>query len=287
MNSISHSRRDLLSIHGIYFILTHVDIYIKMLISYPIRYIQWFGPKFVYTGGKIWGKRDEKYFKMCNFKKFSCRSEWQTIKQGAMFYILLTVLVIPSAICSQQDYLPVYNPTPEELHAMLDISSLWGEVDLTADGQDQTDEGQSPPVKVPPFHNYVLQAAQEYHVDPALIRAIIMVESSNNPRAVSHRGAQGLMQLMPTTAKWLGVQDTFNPEANINGGVRYFKRLLDRFDGDVELALAAYNAGSRYVRKYNGVPPFKTTRRYIKKVLKYHQHYSEEMAVNNADPSAV
>ena len=139
----------------------------------------------------------------------------------------------------------------------------------------------------PPFHSYIMQASQAYEVDSALIRAIIMVESGNNPQAVSHRGAQGLMQLMPTTAKWLGVQDAFNPEANINGGVRYFKRLLDRFDGDVELALAAYNAGSRYVRKYNGVPPFRATRRYIKKVLRYHQHYSEEMAINDADPSAV
>lgn len=240
---------------------------------------------------KIWRKRDETYFKMCDFRKFSCRSEWQTIKQGAMFYILLTVLVIPSGICSQQDHLPFYNPSPEELHAMLDISPLWGEVDLSVTRQVESDGTETPkesqPVKVPPFYHIVLQAAQEYDVDAALIRAIIMVESSNNPHAVSHRGAQGLMQLMPTTAKWLGVEDSFNPEANIDAGVRYFRRLLDRFDGDVELALAAYNAGSRYVRKYKGVPPFKATRKYIKKVLEYHQHFSDEMAANEVDPSAV
>lgn len=240
---------------------------------------------------KIWGKRDEVYFKMSEFLKFSCRGEWQTIKQVIVFYILLTVLVIPSGVCSQQDHLLFYNPSPDELHAMLDISPLWGEVDLSAGNQVESDAAdtskKSQPVDVPPFYDIVLQAAQEYHVDAALIRAIIMAESSNNPCAVSHRGAQGLMQLMPTTAKWLGVEDAFNPEANIDAGVRYFRRLLDRFDGDVELALAAYNAGSRYVRKYKGVPPFKATRIYIKKVLKYHQHFSDEMAANEVDPSSV
>ncbi|MBW2634401.1 MAG: lytic transglycosylase domain-containing protein, partial [Deltaproteobacteria bacterium] len=109
------------------------------------------------------------------------------------------------------------------------------------------------------------RAAATHEVDPALIKAIIMAESRYNPRAVSKRGARGLMQLMPVTAKSLGVIDSFDPEDNINGGVMYFRRLLDRFDGDVTLALAAYNAGSRYVRKYGGVPPFRQTRTYIHK----------------------
>jgi soluble lytic murein transglycosylase-like protein len=111
------------------------------------------------------------------------------------------------------------------------------------------------------------------------------VESRYNPRAVSHRGAQGLMQLMPTTARWLGVKDSFNPQANIDAGVRYFRRLLDRFNGDVKLALAAYNAGSRYVRKYNGIPPFKSTHEYIKKVLEYHRHFASDMAANEVASS--
>ena len=127
--------------------------------------------------------------------------------------------------------------------------------------------------KAIPFQPIIYQAAKRYEVEPAIIKAIIMAESSFNPKAVSHKGAQGLMQLMPRTARYLGVKDSFNPEHNIEGGVKYFKRLLDRFDGDIQLALAAYNAGSRNVRKYKGVPPFKATKVYIKKVLKYYEEY--------------
>lgn len=237
---------------------------------------------------------------MISYSKNNQHSEWQTIKQGAVFYIILTFLVIPSGICSQQDNLPVFHPTAVELHAMFDLSPLWGDFDFSATRPGETDgteaktlevdtaeANDSIPVVDPPFHNFVLQAAQEYGVDVALIRAIIMAESNYNPRAVSNRGAQGLMQLMPSTARWLGVDDSFNPAANIDAGVRYFKRLLDRFKGDIKLALAAYNAGSRYVRKYNGVPPFKATRTYIKKVMDYHRHFSDEMAANELNASAV
>jgi len=129
------------------------------------------------------------------------------------------------------------------------------------------------------LHPIILKAANRYKVDSALIKAIIMVESSYNPKAVSKRGAKGLMQLMPKTAEFLGVRDSFNPEQNINAGVRHFKDLLNQFKGDVKLALAAYNAGSRKVRKYQGVPPFKATRYYIKKVFEYHQYYREKMAL--------
>ena len=128
----------------------------------------------------------------------------------------------------------------------------------------------------PPFHDQILRAAEAYDVDSALIRAVIMVESSNNPVAVSRRGAQGLMQLMPVTARSLGVHNPFDPDMNIDGGVRYLKQLLDRFDGDVRLALAAYNAGPRHVRNYGGVPPFNSTRNYIDKVLNYRRRYTGE-----------
>ena len=123
----------------------------------------------------------------------------------------------------------------------------------------------------------MLEAADRHQVDPALVKAIIMAESSYNPRAVSKKGAKGLMQLMPTTARALGVVDIFDPEHNINAGVRYFKRLMNRFDGDTRLALAAYNAGSRKVRQYQGVPPFRATKHYIKKVFMYYKHYKKEM----------
>ncbi len=127
-----------------------------------------------------------------------------------------------------------------------------------------------------PFHGIIIQVADRYEVDPHLIRAIILAESGYNPKAKSKKGARGLMQLMPSTAKALGVQDIYDPEENIDGGVRYFRSLLDRFDGDVQLALAAYNAGSRHVRNYEGIPPFKATQHYIKKVLKFQEKFKLE-----------
>ena len=131
-----------------------------------------------------------------------------------------------------------------------------------------------------PYMPIILAAANQYKVNPAIIRAIIMAESNYNPKAVSKKGARGLMQLMPRTARSLGVKDSFNPEQNIHAGVKYFSQLLNKFNGDPSLALAAYNAGSRKVKKYNGVPPFKTTKRYIKKVFKYQKLFEQELIEN-------
>ena len=130
------------------------------------------------------------------------------------------------------------------------------------------------------FYPIIDKAAKCYKVSSAMIKAIISVESDYNPYAISIKGAIGLMQLMPNTAKELGVKDSFNPVQNIYGGVFYFKKLLEQFNGNVKLALAAYNAGSGIVTKYRGVPPFKDTQRYIKLVLQYHQHYMQQ-AKNN------
>ena len=127
------------------------------------------------------------------------------------------------------------------------------------------------------YHVFIIQTASHYQIDPALIKAIIMAESGYNTKAVSKSGAKGLMQLMPQTAQSLGVEDIFNPHQNITGGVQYFKHLVNRFNGDVNLALAAYNSGSRNVRNYNGVPPFKATHSYIKKVLMYYHIYKNQM----------
>ena len=133
------------------------------------------------------------------------------------------------------------------------------------------------------FHPIVIQAAGRYQVDPALVKAIIMAESGYNPRAISKKGAIGLMQLMPETAQELNVEDIFNPKHNIDGGVRYFKQLMNQFSGDLKLALAAYNAGSKAVRQYKGVPPFKETQHYIKKVFEYYQLYkNQKEEVDNA-----
>ena len=127
------------------------------------------------------------------------------------------------------------------------------------------------------LHPIIIQASRRHQVDPALVYAIIMAESGYNPKAVSKRGARGLMQLMPETAEALGVEDSFNPEQNIDGGVRHFKWLVNKFDGNIKLALAAYNAGSRKVRRYQGVPPFRATQLYIKKVFKYYRIYKSQM----------
>lgn len=127
------------------------------------------------------------------------------------------------------------------------------------------------------FDELIIEAADRYEVDPALVKAIIMAESGYNPKAVSSRGAKGLMQLMPRTAKALGVEDCFDPKHNINGGVKYLRKLLDRFDGDVRLSLAAYNAGAANVWRHKGVPPYKATRFYIEKVFKYYMRFKKEI----------
>jgi len=119
----------------------------------------------------------------------------------------------------------------------------------------------------PGYRREIESTATRYGVDHRLVQAVVQVESGGNPRAVSPKGAQGLMQLMPARAAALGVADVFDPRANLDGGVRHLRELLLRYDGNVRLALAAYNAGEDAVRLHGGVPPFPETQEYVRKVL--------------------
>jgi soluble lytic murein transglycosylase-like protein len=120
------------------------------------------------------------------------------------------------------------------------------------------------------YDKIILKTSERHNVDPALIKAIIMAESSAETHAISKKGATGLMQIMPKTARSLGVKNSAYPAQNIEAGTKYLKCLMDEYDGNIKLALAAYNAGPGSVKRYKGIPPYKETRSYIKKVLAYY-----------------
>lgn len=121
------------------------------------------------------------------------------------------------------------------------------------------------------YDEIIQQAASKYDLPEKLISSIIKQESNFNANAVSTAGASGLMQLMPGTAKYLGVTNIFDPVDNIMGGAKYLRQMLNQFDGNIETALAAYNAGPGAVKKYEGIPPYKETQNYVKKVMNYFQ----------------
>jgi hypothetical protein len=126
------------------------------------------------------------------------------------------------------------------------------------------------PIKnVPAVYADIISSACDRHgVDPSLVHAIVKVESDFNPYALSRKGAMGLMQLMPQTALVMNVQNTFNPHENIDGGVKYLRYLIDRYEGNLSLALAAYNSGETAVKKWGTVPPFPETQNYVQRILK-------------------
>lgn len=125
------------------------------------------------------------------------------------------------------------------------------------------------------YLDIIRRHATSYKLEEALVRAVIKVESDYRPSVVSSKGAQGLMQLIPETAKDLRVNNPFDPYENIRGGSEYLRKMLDLFDNDVELALAAYNSGPSTVKRYGGIPPYDETRDYVKKVKRYLDYYRQ------------
>lgn len=128
-----------------------------------------------------------------------------------------------------------------------------------------------------PYGDLIHRKSEKYDVDPALVAAVIEQESRFKVRARSHVGARGLMQLMPRTGKWMGARDLYDPEQNVDAGVKYIKYLQKRFDGNLTNTIAAYNAGEGNVERYRGVPPFRETRTYVKKVLKNYDKRTKEL----------
>lgn len=145
--------------------------------------------------------------------------------------------------------------------------------DIKKDKQLRTLLKMSRSVNPAEYDHIIKTSSDKYGVSASLIKAVIHAESGYNPNAVSHKGASGLMQLMPGTAKSLKVSNSFDPKDNVEGGVKYLRFLLDTFKGDVSLALAAYNAGLSKVAKYGGIPPYTETRNYVNKVLSYMNSY--------------
>ena len=125
------------------------------------------------------------------------------------------------------------------------------------------------------FDDILKNAAQRYGLDPALLKAVAHAESNFSPLAVSHTGAKGIMQLMDATARQLGVEDSFDPAQNIEGGARFLRQLLDRYDGNEMLAVAAYNAGPGAIERWGGLPPYSETMAYVPRVMDLRNQYSE------------
>jgi soluble lytic murein transglycosylase-like protein len=150
---------------------------------------------------------------------------------------------------------------------LITIPLIWSAIGAAAETLPAKAESSSQEADSKVLRQLVDRICHEYGVNRFLIDAMVRVESGYNPRAVSRKGAMGLMQLMPDTARYLRVTDPFDPEQNVRAGVRYFAHLLDYYAGDLPMALAAYNAGRTAVDRYNGIPPYRETRTYVTRIM--------------------
>ncbi len=168
----------------------------------------------------------------------------------------------------------------------LSVDELMASVHLLESAEDAVESvAEEPAPKQVDINMHIEEVATQHGVAPKLVAAIVAVESQFNPRAVSRRGAEGLMQLMPETAAHLEVDDPFDPRDNIDGGVRHLKRLMKRFHNDLPLVLAAYNAGEQAVINHRGIPPYRETRQYVVRVLRrYDRDAAREVAKQLAAP---
>ena len=175
--------------------------------------------------------------------------------------------------------LPVPLPTPADAHASISVPFGSAKAESAKSWPAKSGSkkaGSSKFVPAPGLNQVVDSASAAYHLDPDLVNSVIHAESGFNSRAVSPKGARGLMQLMPGTANQLGVADAFDPQANVGGGSRYLRELLERYDFDLVKALAAYNAGPERVEQYQGVPPFRETRAYVARIV--HEYNRKKIA---------
>jgi soluble lytic murein transglycosylase len=168
-------------------------------------------------------------------------------------------------------------PVSADVYRYVDKNGVWHFTNIKNDSRYRIyirTPKETPTEYIEKYGAMIKQASRRFGIEPSLIKAVIKAESDFDHRAVSHKGAQGLMQLMPNTAEAMDVDNPFNPEENIFGGTQYLSVLLKRFNNNKRLALAAYNAGPEKVESYRGVPPYKETRMFVKKVFHYYRLYN-------------
>jgi hypothetical protein len=169
---------------------------------------------------------------------------------------------------------------------VVDTVRVEGDAAGTPAPYDLSFRGDRKPLFATAYDALIEQEARRYDIDASLVSALIRAESNYEPRAVSRKGARGLMQLMPATARRLSVERPFDPASNVRGGVRYLRELVDRFGHRPEFVLAAYNAGEAAVEAYGGVPPYRETVEYVRRILRWWQPAPAVRAADRADPDA-